>query len=99
MARWRRWVFEIRAPADEFLALLERSLLARGVAVEPAEHFDLLARAFGVRGYLKVAWVDEGLEVRAKLKSGLFASPAGLERLLLDAGREAQAALTFEKEA
>ena len=97
MARWRRWVFEIRAPADEFLSLFERSLAARGVHVEPAEHFDLLARAFGVRGYLKVAWVEEGLEMRAKLKSGLFASPAGLERLLLDAGREAQAALTFQK--
>lgn len=98
MARWRRWVFEIRAPADEFLDLLERSLVARGVVVERGEHFDLVARAFGVRSYLKLAWVEEGLELRAKLKSGLFASPAGLERLLLDAGREAQARLTFEKE-
>lgn len=99
MTTWRRWVFEIRAPADEFLALLQRSLLARGVRVERAEHFDLLATAFGVRGYVKVSWVDEGLEMRAKLKSGLFASPPALERMLLDSGREAQAALTFEKEA
>lgn len=99
MARWRRWVFEIRAPADEFLALLERSLTARGVQVERAEHFDVMVRAFGVRGYIKISWVDEGIEMRAKLKSGLFASSPGMERLLLDAGREAQAALTFEKEA
>ena len=97
MARWRRWVFEIRAPADEFLGEVERALVARGVHVERAEHFDFMARAFGVRSYVKVAWADDGLEMRAKLKSSFFASPPGMERLLLDAGREAQAKLTYEK--
>lgn len=99
MTRWRRWVFEIRAPADEFLHLMQVALELRGIRVEPAEHFDFVARAFGVRGYVKAAWVGEGLELRAKLKADLFSSPAGLERVLLDAGREAQAKLTFEKEA
>lgn len=99
MTKWRRWVFEIRAPSDEFLALLQRGLVVRGVQVDPAEHFDFAARAFGVRAYVKVAWVDTGLEMRAKLKYGLFASPKGLEVLLLDAGREAQAKLTYDKEA
>lgn len=67
MTRWRRWVFEIRAPADEFLALLQRGLTLRGVSVAPAEHFDFVARAFGARAYVKVAWVDTGIEVTAKL--------------------------------
>ncbi len=98
MVRWRRWVFEIRAPADEFLHLMQRALATRGINVQPAEHFDFVARAFGVRGYVKASWVDEGIEVRAKLKGGLFASPPGLERVLLEAGREAQAKLTYEKE-
>lgn len=99
MTRWRRWVFEIRAPSDEFLALMQRALAVRGIDVAPAERFDLVVRAFGTRGYVKVAWVAEGLEVRAKIKSGLFASPRGMERLLLEAGRDAQARLTYEKEA
>lgn len=98
VTRWRRWVFEIRAPADEFLALLQRGLTLRGVVLEPAEHFDLVARAFGARAYVKVAWTDTGLDVTAKMKSGLFASPEALERLLLEAGREAQSRLTFETE-
>lgn len=98
LTTWRRWVFEIRAPGDEFLALLHRGLAARGIRVEPGEHFDLVVRAFGARAFLKVQWVDEGLEVRAKLKSGLFSSAPALERMLLEAGREAQAQLTYEKE-
>jgi hypothetical protein len=93
VARWVRWVFEARAPADEFQRLLERGLTLRGVAVEPAEHFHFVARALGARAYVEVAWADEGLELRAKLKAGFFASPKGLERLLLEAGREAQARL------
>lgn len=97
MTQWRRWVFEIRAPSDEFLALLQRALIVRGIHVEPAERFDLLVRAFGARGYVTLRWVDEGLEMRAKIKSGLFASPLGLERILLEAGRDAQARLTYEK--
>lgn len=97
MTRWRRWVFEIRAPADEFLSLLERALVVRGVQVDPAEHFDLVVRAFGVRGYVKIAWAADGIELIAKIKGGIFASPAGMERMLLEAGREAQAKLTFEK--
>ena len=95
--RWRRWVFEIQAPSDEFLAAMQRGLVVRGVQVDNAEHFDFVARAFGVRGYVKATWADSGLEVLAKLKGGLFASPDGMERILLEAGREAQAKLTFEK--
>lgn len=98
MTTWRRWVFEIRAPGDEFLALLQRGLVMRGVQVEPGEHFDLVVRAFGARAFLKVQWVDGGLEVRAKLKSGLFSSVPALEKILLEAGRDAQAKLTYEKE-
>lgn len=97
LARWRRWVFEIRAPSDEFLALMQRALVVRGLDAAPAERFDLVVRAFGARGYVKVAWVDEGIEVRAKIKSGLFASPLGMERALLEAGRDAQARLTYDK--
>lgn len=96
MTRWRRWVFEIRAPADEFVRLLQQGLTVRGVSVEPAEHFDFVARAFGARLYVKVDWAETGLEVVAKGKSGLFASPRGLEALVLEAGREAQARLTFD---
>lgn len=99
MARWRRWVFELRAPADEFQRLLERGLVVRGVRVEPAQHFDFQARAFGARAWVKVEWADEGLALTAKVKSGFFASPQGLERILLDAGREAQAKLAFDPDA
>ena len=96
VARWRRWVFELRAPADEFQRALERALVVRGARVEPASRFDFQARAFGARAWVKVDWDETGLAVTAKLKSGLFSSPAGLERLLLEAGREAQTKLTFE---
>lgn len=96
MARWVRWVFEIRAPADEFVRLLEQNLSLRGVTVEPAERFDFVARAFGARLYVKVDWAEVGLEVVAKTKGGLFSSPRGLEALVLEAGREAQARLTFD---
>ena len=98
MTTWRRWVFEIRAPADEFVGQLTHSLVLRGIQVEPGEHFDLVVRAFGARAFLQARWVDEGLEVRAKLKGGLFSSLPALERVLLEAGREAQAKLTYEKE-
>jgi hypothetical protein len=93
VARWVRWVFEAQAPADEFQRLLEQGLTLRGVAVEPAEHFHFVARALGARAYVELAWAEQGLELRAKIRAGLFASPKGLERLLLEAGRDAQARL------
>lgn len=80
------------------MAHLSHALFLRGIRVERGEHFDLTARAFGARGFLKVSWVDEGLEVRAKIKGGLFSSPAALERILLEAGRDAQTRLTYERE-
>lgn len=82
-------------PADEFVRALQRALVVRGVRVEPAARFDFVARAFGARAYVHVAWADRGLEATVKLKSGLFASPAALERVLLEAGREAQAKLVY----
>lgn len=91
--RWRRWVFELSVPADEFLRALQRGLVLRGVQVEPAVHFDFQARAFGARAFVKVGWADEGLQVDAKVKGGLFSSPKALETLLLEAGREAHARL------
>jgi len=99
VGRWRRWVFEIRAPADEFVAHLQQALALRGVDVVPGEHFDLVASAFGARAFLKTRWLDQGLEVEAKIKAGLFSSAPALERVLLEAGREAQAKLTYEREA
>jgi hypothetical protein len=93
MARWRRWVFEVSAPADEFRRGFEGALAARGVRVAEATHFDFVARGFGARAYAKLAWADVGIEVLVKLKGGLFASPAALERVLHEAGREAQTRL------
>ena len=95
VTRWRRWVFEVSAPADEFQREVQRALVERGVAVQPATHFDFVARAFGVRAYAKLAWSDAGLEMLVKLKSGLFSSAPALERVLLEAGREAQAKLGY----
>ena len=85
----------MHAPADEFSRHLERALTRKGIVVTPAETFDFQAKALGARAFVKVEWAQAGLAVVVKLKSGFFASPAGLERLLLDAGREAQAKLTF----
>ena len=90
MARWRRWVFEVSAPLDDFARHLRRGLEARGVDVRDGERFDLVAVALGSRAFVKLAWADGGIEALVKVKSGLFASPAGLERLVLEAGREAQ---------
>lgn len=95
VARWQRWVFELRAPADEFSRHLERALTAKGVRVTPAEAFDFQARALGARAFVKVEWAQTGLAMVVKVKGGFFASPLGLERLVLDAGREAQARLTY----
>lgn len=96
MARWQKWVFEVRAPADEFVALLQRGLVLRGVTIESAESFDFIARALGARAFVKVDWSEAGLAVTTKTKAGIFASPAGLERLVLEAGREAQAKLAYD---
>ena len=93
MARWRRWVFEVSAPSDEFSRLFQRALQSRAVEVAPGARFDFTARAFGARAYVKLDWADAGLEAVVKVKSGLFASPEALERTLLEAGREAQARL------
>lgn len=95
MARWRKWVFEVTAPSDEFERALTRALASRGVNVESATHFDFVARAFGARAYAKLSWADAGIEMLVKIKSGLFASPTALERVLLEAGREAQTKLGF----
>lgn len=91
MARWRRWVFEVSGPLDEFARHLRQGLEARGVEVRDGEHFDLVAGAFGSRAFVKLGWADAGIEATVKIKSGLFSSPEGLERLVLEAGREAQA--------
>lgn len=93
MARWSRWVFEVSAPLDEFLRLLRAGLESRGVEVHAGEAFDLVARSLGSRAFVKLAWAEGGIEATVKVKSGLFASPAGLERLVLEAGRDAQARL------
>ena len=93
MTLWRRWVFAVQAPSDEFQRHFERGLTLRGVHVEPADHFAFMARALGARAFVGIAWAAEGLEVTVKLKGGLFASPKGLERLLLESGRDAQARL------
>lgn len=95
VARWVRWVFELSVPADEFARAFQRALVLRGVEVDPAQHFDFSARAFGARAFVQIAWADRGIELTAKIKSGLFASPAALERVLLEAGRETQARLVF----
>jgi hypothetical protein len=96
VARWLRWVFEVSAPLDAFARDLERSLLARGVDVREGTHFDLVARAFGCRAFAKLSWAEAGIEVVVKVKGGLFASPPAMERVLLEAGREAQARLVAE---
>ena len=90
MARWRRWVFEVSAPLDEFARHLRRGLAQRGVEVRDGDRFDLVAAALGSRAFVKLAWAEGGIEALVKVKSGLFGSPAGLERLVLEAGREAQ---------
>lgn len=93
VARWHRWVFEANAPLDAFARLLRSGLEARGARVQVGEHFDVIAEAFGSRAFVKLLWADDGIEATVKVKSGLFSSPAGLERLVLEAGREAQARL------
>lgn len=95
MARWVRWVFELSVPADEFRRALERALVVRGLQVDPAQHFDFVTRGYGARAFVQVAWADRGIELTAKIKSGIFASPAAMEQLLLEAGRETQARLVF----
>jgi len=98
MVRWRRWVFELRQPLDVFQAAWERALATRGVTVTPGEHFDWVIQAFGARAFVRLEWADEGLAAVVKIKAGVFAAPVALEHLLLDAGREAQARLAFDKD-
>lgn len=95
MARWIRWVFELSVPADTFTRALQHALTVRGVEVDSAQHFDFVAKGFGARAFVHIGWAEHGLELTAKIKSGLFASPTALEKLLLEAGREAQAKLVF----
>lgn len=90
VARWQRWVFEASTPLDEFSRSLTRALVARGIDVSPGTRFDLVARAFGARAFVKLSFADQGIEAVVKIKSGVFAAPRALERVVLEAGREAQ---------
>jgi hypothetical protein len=93
VARWHRWEFAVQAPLDDFLALVQRGLVVRGVHVEEAKRFDFLARGFGTRAYVAMEWTDAGIAVLVKVKSGLFGSPAAMERLLRESAEEAEARL------
>lgn len=91
MPTYRRWIFEVDAPRDEFARHMKRALANRGVLVRPARVFDFGAEAWGARGFVKLAHHDRGIEAFVKLKSGVFGSATALEEALLAAGREAQA--------
>lgn len=99
VALWRRWVLTVQAPLDDFLRLLQRGLVVRGVHVEEAKHFAMVGRGFGTRAYLHAEWVDEGLALTAKLKSGLFGSPAAMERIVRESAEEAAAKLAAPRPA
>ena len=81
---------------DEFARALQLALAARGVGVAPGARFDLVARAFGARAFVKLEFAEQGIAAVVKVKSGLFAAPLALERVLLEAGREAQARVARE---
>lgn len=93
MARWHRWEYPIQATGDDFLQLLSRGLVVRGVHVEEAKRFDLLARGFGCRAYASLEWTDTGVSLVVKVKHGLFSSPAAIERILRESAEEAAARL------
>ncbi len=99
MARWHKWDFVVQAPSDEFVRLLQRALVVRSVHVDTAKAFDFQARGFGSRIYVSVAWTDTGVALTAKVKSGLFGSPLALERVFLEAAREAEARLAAGEKA
>lgn len=90
MTVWRRWVFEAQAPLDEFARAYRVALESRGLEVADARRFDLVASGLGCRAFVKFAWADAGIEATIKVRSSLFSSVPGMERALLDAGREAQ---------
>lgn len=88
---YRRWVFEVDAPRDEFTRRLRRKLVLKGVHVADANLFDFVAEAWGARGFVKLANDDQGIAAFVKLKAGVFGSTAALEDAILAAGREASA--------
>ena len=93
MTQYRRWIFEANATKEEFLRHLGRALARKGYGVAVGKVFDMAVTGHGGRGWIKVLHHPQGLDLVLKEKSGVFGNASALEGAVLEAGREAQAAI------
>lgn len=71
MTSQKRWVFESRAPVEEFADRLREALEADGFDVDDGKLFDLRASGHGARAFVALRYAVRGIEATVKVKSGL----------------------------
>lgn len=91
-----QWVFDCDAPLDEFGRRMRAALERRGWVLGPAQLHDFACARGGQRAWVKLVYHDWGVQVNAKMKHGLFASPGPMQKELWEAAREAQVGATAE---
>lgn len=88
--RQRRWVFESRAPIEEFRRRLKMILRSRGYPMEGAKVFDFAAKVRGFTAYVALRYHHRGIEATVKVKGGLLGDPDPVQREMFEALRTAQ---------
>lgn len=90
MPRQRRWVFESRAPIEDFAQRVRLILRSRGWPLEEAEVFDFAAKVGGLTVYFAFRYHHRGLEATVKVKGGLLADPDPVHDDVFEVLRTAQ---------
>lgn len=93
MTRQKRWVFESRAPLEEFAARLMEVLADEGFSVEEGEVFDVAAKDGGARLFVALRYEPRGIEATAKVKSGLRSAEDPVLTRAFEALRRTQVSL------
>lgn len=97
MATYRTWIFETDAPLDAFRYWLLRHLRAAGWTVRDADAYDHEIQDGPTRAHLRLTYHADGLELEAKIRTGLLRGSEGAAAdALLEAGRRAQVRVQSE---
>lgn len=90
MAKRRRWIFESRAPLEEFERHFEDVLTSDGFDVRDAKVFDIRARGDGFRVFVAFQYHRRGIEAHVKVKGGLLSDPDAMFDRVFEALRSTQ---------
>lgn len=90
MAERRRWIFESRAPLEEFHRHFEDVLTSDGFDVRDAKVYDLRARSKGFRVFVAFQYHRRGIEAQVKVKGGLLSDAETMFDRVFEALRSTQ---------